>query len=214
MERYTDQYKVDVPVGQLGEWSIKRFTVSATAAKFEELRASISFSSRGRAVPEGTYTELYHTQRGVVMSDTPDEISDHLGFIRSAHGHVLIAGLGLGMVARACLLKPEVQSVTVIEVDADVISLVSPWLSQVAEKAGKVLTIVHADALTWKPPKGQRFNAAWYDIWDNLCGDNLKAMKTLHRRYGKRCDEQGSWGRSLIEYQEARERRRWAAWGG
>jgi len=204
MERYTDQYKVDVPVGQLGQWSIRRFTVSAEAAKFEELRAAIS-SSRGRGVPEGTYTGLYHTQRGVVMSDTPDEISDHLGFIRSAHGHVLIAGLGLGMVTRACLLTPEVQSVTVIELDADVITLVSTWLSQVAERAGKVLTIVHADALIWKPAKGQRFHTAWYDIWDHLCGDNLETMKTLHRRYGKRCDEQGSWGRDLIEARERRE---------
>jgi hypothetical protein len=198
MEQYTDKYMVDVPEGQSGDWEIKRFTVSPEAAQLEALRAIFS-SNRGLGVPEGTYTKLSHKQRGIIMSDTPDEIRDHLEFIHNAEGNVLINGLGLGMVTRACLQKEEVQSVTVVEISGDVIKLVGPWITKIAQDLGKALTIVHADALTWKSPKGQRYNAIWHDIWDNICGDNLATMHRLHRRYGKFCDWQASWARHLIE---------------
>lgn len=189
-----DKYKVTVPEGESGKWKVARFTVDADAAKLERLRSMFS-SSRGRGVPEGTYTRL---MRGghVVMSDTPDEIDDHRVAIRLARGNVLINGLGLGMVLQACLNKTEVERVTVVEYSADVLALVAPHYRAMF---GDRLTIVQADALTYAPPKGIRFGAVWHDIWDDMCADNLKQMHALHRRYGRRADWQGSWGRDWIE---------------
>lgn len=214
-----DDYKVGyLPEGEDGVWKVERFTVSKGEADWERLRSM--FSGGGRGVPEGTYTRL--TRNGeVIMSDTPDEIRDHLGAIRRASGRVLIHGLGLGMVARACLLKPEVEHVTVVDLSPSVVKLVGVPLMMKFGKGHCLLSnrgdvqimesdnlrILTADAYTWKPEKGERWHIAWHDIWDNLCTDNLKEMAKLHRRFGRRVNWQDSWGKGLLTAQKRREDR-------
>lgn len=130
------------------------------------------------------------------MSDTPDEIRDLYPIVWKAQGHVLINGLGLGVVLQACLQKEDVTRATVIEISPDVIALVAPHYR---EKYGDRFEVIQADALAWKPPKGVRYGAVWHDIWDTICWENLESMKLLHRRYGRRADWQGSWCRYLCE---------------
>jgi predicted membrane-bound spermidine synthase len=130
----------------------------------------------------------------MIMSDTPAEVADHRELIHVASGSVLLNGLGLGVAARLILAKPVVTDVTIIELSPDVIKLVSPHISDPR------LTIIEADAFTWQPPRGKRFNAVWHDIWDDICSDNLPGMHKLHRRYGRRADWQGSWCRELCEF--------------
>lgn len=181
---------VTVPEGVSGAWRIERFTVSEEAAGLANVR--MMFKPGGRRCRPGTYTRL--TRDGyLVMSDTPDEKRDHYWFVRQATGRVLINGLGLGMVLGAVLRKPDVEHVTVVEQSPDVIALVAPHYA-----SGRV-TVVCADALTWQPPKGERYGAVWHDIWDDICEDNLPDMKRLHRRYGRRTRWQGSWARELCE---------------
>lgn len=180
--------KVTVPEGTSGPWSVKRFEISPTHAKLESIRAM----SSGRGVCKaGIYTSLVHSRRGIVMSDTPDEMRDHFGFVYAARGHVLINGLGIGMALGAVLKKESVDRVTVIEVSEDVISLVGPHY------ACERLSIIHADAFDYSPPKRIRYGAVWHDIWDAICTDNLPEMTRLKRKYGRRTDWQGCWA----EYQ-------------
>lgn len=184
---------VQIPEGKRGPWSVQRFSVSEREAKMSQLQAIM----HGRGyVPPGTYTQLLHERRGIVMSDTPDEMRDHRGFVYQAKGQVLINGLGLGMALAAILKKPEVKGVTVIEIDPDVIALVGPAF------VGDRVAIINADAFLFQPPKGERYNVAWHDIWDDICGDNLAQMTTLKRKYGRRVDWQGCW----CEYQTRRAR--------
>jgi hypothetical protein len=61
-------------------------------------------------------------------------------------------------------------------------------------------------AFEWKPPKGVRYDAAWHDVWDDICTDNLVGMRKLHRKYGKRCGWQGSWCRGECERSARQER--------
>jgi len=187
-------YKVQVPVGNSGEWSVERFTVSLEDEKFGRLRSVISFGSRGRYVPAGTYTKL--TRRGaLVMSDTPDEIGDHLEAVYRAHGNILINGLGLGIVLDLCLQKPEVQSATVIEASSDVMKLVGGFY---LKKYPLRLTILCEDAFSHSVAKGTKYQMVWHDIWDDICTDNLPDMHRLHRKYGRVSEWQGSWGRELL----------------
>ena len=130
------------------------------------------------------------------MSDTPAEKWDHFEAVEKAKGNMLINGLGLGMFARACLLKDVVTHMTVVEKSPDVIKLVAPYLQK---EFGDKVKIVEADALEFHPPKGMRFGAVWHDIWDNICSDNLPEMHKLHRRYGRKTEYQGSWGRVDLE---------------
>lgn len=184
-----------LPEMSRGAWRIERKTV-AEPRQIDKIRALMN--GHQRWVPAGTYTGLF---RGdvIVMSDTPDEKRDHLLFVRAAAGSVLIMGLGIGMVLQAVLAKPEVTDVTVIELDPDVIAMVAPYYPDPR------VTIINADALDWRPEKGRVFDAAWFDIWDEISEDNLDAMKLLTRRFGRLARWKGSWGREQIE----RDRRRW-----
>ena len=184
-----DDYKVSVPEGQSGDWKISRFTVTEQTAKLEALRANMH--GHNRYCPAGTYTRL--TRAGqVIMSDTRDEIRDHRPFMELATGNILISGLGLGMVLNGCLKKPEVAHATVIEISPDVINLVGNYYQDLY---GDRLTIINADIMEWKPPKGTKYDFVWHDIWDSLCGDNVKEMSYLHRKFGKIAEIQGSWGK-------------------
>jgi hypothetical protein len=232
---YIDRYKVDLPEGTSGDWSIERFEVGKQDASMERIRSVVTGSNR--LVREGHYTMLKCGHQ-TIMSDTSDEIRDHMGAVAEAErhgGHVLINGLGLGMVAAAilnaelhceecsgyphrggCTCEPvaskryTVDKVTVIENSPDVIALVGPTLK---ERYGDRLEIIEADAFTYKPPKGIKYSVVWHDIWPDLCEDNLKGMGTLHRRYGRRCDWQGSWGKELLQYHRRRDRANYCCCG-
>jgi hypothetical protein len=192
---------VSVPPGQKGPWTISQFTIDRTPT-VQNMRLMLD----GRGVEPGTYTRLSHAARGVVMSDTTAEKRDHYAFVRAARGHCLINGLGLGMCLNAILRKPEVDFVTVVELDQDVIDLVWPTY------ANEPCEVVHASAFDYQPPKGARYGAVWHDIWDAICEDNLPEMSTLHRKYGRRADWQGSWARDTIERQRRAERNRYWRW--
>ena len=197
---YAD-YKVSLQEGVSGDWSIRKFAVSEDESRLQSI---LSLGKGGRFPTPGNYTGLYRRDT-VIMSDTPDEIRDHIGVINEATGDVLIAGLGLGVVLQAIAQKPDVASITVIEVSTDVIALVKPQL-ETREWFSKV-TIIEADIFTWKPPKNVVYNVIWFDVWDNLCTDNLAEMATLHRRFAKRTKYQGSWGKEYLKYVREKEKR-------
>lgn len=178
--------QVNVPEGSKGKWTVSKFVVSQADADFSRLRAAFK-GGRGY-VRAGTYTQLTCQGRGIVMSDTPDERQDHYAPVRFARGDVLINGLGLGMVLGAVLKKDSVLSVTVVEIDQDVIDLVGPTYT-----SDPRVTIVNESAFDYKPPKGIRYGMVWHDIWDDICADNLPEMTKLKRKYGRITDWQGCW---------------------
>lgn len=175
---------VNIPAAQSNQWRVETFDVPKSDWG--------AFIYGHRTPKPGTYTRL---MRGsiVVMSDTDAEKRDHSFAVHKANGHCLINGLGLGMVLGACLLKNSVTKVTVVEISADVINLVAHHYADAR------VEIIQSDALLYKPPKGVRYGMVWHDIWDNICADNLPQMHALHRKYGKRCDWQGSWARQECE---------------
>ena len=176
---------VDVPDGVSGDWKVDTFTID---------KPPLYFAMRGRSIPVGTYKRLMHKNE-VVMSNTPAEIDDFRGFLYYARGNVLVNGLGLGVVLKALLHKdPPVKTITVIEKSEDVIKLVAPTFNNEPR-----VTIINADALTWKPPRAMYYDSVWHDIWDYICAENLKDMVKLHKKYGKRCSYQASWCRAQCQ---------------
>lgn len=185
---------IDVPDGISGSWKVETIQVKA-----KELSELLSVLKTGRSVPEGTYKRLLRNNT-CVMSNTPDEIYDFMSFYYKATGSILINGLGIGVLVKALLSKPDITDITIIEKSEDVIKLVAPtYLTDPR------VTIINADAFEYKPPKDKRYNAVWHDIWDYICADNLTEMKTLHRKYGRKADYQESWCRGMCE----RYRRQW-----
>lgn len=157
-----------------GDWKVEQFTITDNEAKIHNIRETLN--CRGRFISSGTYWRLKCGSE-VVMSNTPAEIDDHIRFISKASGNVLIAGLGLGMVVKALLDKPEVHHITVVEKSEDVIKLVSPYYQD------SRVTIVHQDIFDYKPT--DTFDYAWFDIWTYISEENYIEMKKLNRKFAK-----------------------------
>lgn len=175
------------------------------------LRSLLQYGQRA-AVP-GTYRRMDDdTTHTLWMSDTPAELRDHhepwLQALHSGPGaRVLIHGLGLGVIAAAMLRLPNVDRVDVVDLDPRVHRLVGRQLRAAPFAAGR-LKLHRGDALTKPWPPGTRWSVVWHDIWPTIGADNLPTMHRLHRRFGGRCDWQGSWARALCE----RDRRDTRAW--
>jgi hypothetical protein len=193
--------RVSVPEGSVGEWSVSQFEIT------KDTPDALYYAIHGRPIPPGTYTRLTRggTGRGnVIMSDTPAEVRDHFEILyklrlAEPETHVLIHGLGLGMVLGAALRNPNVAHVDVVEIAAEVIALVAPTYS-----SDPRLTIHEGDAFTYRWSTWKRWDIVWHDIWPNLCTDNLGEMATLHRKFGRRCDWQGSWGKESLRAERRR----------
>lgn len=185
--------KCRIPAGNLSDVTVRKFRVSKHDAMFHNMRCAMKPTGHLLTIRPGNYTKL-GVGGVLMMSDTPAELIAHLSFVRKATGSVLITGLGLGIVVKACLAKPEVTDVTVVEHNQNVIDLIIPHLPK------RKLTVINGDAFTWKPPKGKRYNAVWHDIWATIDPDNSKEMGTLCRRFARRADWQDCWQRELVRY--------------
>jgi spermidine synthase len=194
-QTFSEAWRSTVPEGHKGNWSVEKFTVGDEG----RIRQISSFMNSGRMVPDGEYTRLMRN-RTLVMSDTPDERRDHSSAYWAAIGDVLIFGLGLGCYLQCVLSKPEVTSVEVIEISQDVIELVGSHFSDPR------LTISQGDAMEYQPVRGARWDCVWFDIWDDLCTDNLDSMAVLTRRFARRTAWHGAWGKEYLKRQRQQER--------
>lgn len=110
---------------------------------------------------------------------------------------MLVAGLGLGVVLRPLLVKPEVTAVIVVEINEDVIKLVGPKFSDPR------LVIMQGDAKDDGPidlfaERGHKFETIWLDVWAGINKDNEPEMKRLTAMWRRVLAPKGwigCWGR-------------------
>jgi hypothetical protein len=211
-DRWWEAHQVRLPTAQNGRWSIEHFSVGpeghVTDHGIEWPRGHYTRLVRySDEVPEVDETMGIYVRPGgnMVMSDTPDEIEDHrpaMEEIRKRGGRVLIHGLGLGMITRFALEQPNVEHVDVVELDQEVIDLVSPHYRD------QRLTIHQGDARTYPWPPDARWTVVWHDIWGDFKTENLKEMEAFHQRFEDRCEWQGSWSRNHLLAKQEREQSR------
>jgi len=197
------KYQVDLPDGERGPWRIEHETIDPNDPALFMYNLRAAFSGHGsREVLPGTYTRLVHAQRGIVMSDTRAEIRDHLSVIYrlelATTKRVLIAGLGIGMTLRWALKQDHIERIDVVEIDPDVMALVSPHYQdpRVEWWTEDIKTI------SW--PKYESWDVAWFDIWDTITPENLPEMALLNRRYARRATWKGCWCQAECRAQRGR----------
>lgn len=131
-------------------------------------------------IPSGEYVSLTYNGR-CIMSNTPMECRTNAHFVTWAHGDVLIGGLGMGMIVVSIQDKPDVKSITIVEKCQDVISLME---NQPNIKFSDKVKIICGDVFAWKPPKGQKFDCIYMDIWPYINEDVYREeMVPLKRKY-------------------------------
>lgn len=172
--QFPDMKTIHKPA-EIGEAKIDYRTVSKHEAVMSAWGGWLSYC------PPGTYARL-RVGGQVVMSDTPMEHSTNWNFAHKVNGDVLIAGLGLGMIVFPALVHERVKSITVIEKSADVIALVWPKVKKRNERKIPV-NVIHCDIHEWKPERSLKWDTIYFDIWPNICGDNLEEIAKLHHRF-------------------------------
>lgn len=122
---------------------------------------------RGYWSPPQLVTDFVALQRGSVtwMSTSPMELESQEIGIRLSRGHVLIFGLGMGWCAVNCALRDEVERVTVVELDEDVLALHRELdlAAQLPAEAREKLHIVQGDAYAYTPDRP--VDLLMPDIW-------------------------------------------------
>ena len=169
-----------MPEGKFGSAQIKHFTITQEQSTFCRLRALLNHRATEFISP-GKYAILL-VHGGVMMTDTDMERATNLELIKQARGHVLVGGLGLGMVVFALLAKrPKIHSLTVLEINLDVINLVTPWLRPWADPR---ISVIVADVFKWqKKKRDPKFNTIYMDIWPNVGGNYGNEVDQLREHY-------------------------------
>jgi len=167
------------------EQETENFKVVHHLATAEDVRRCKMFDRKGEYsdFKEGTYVELKTKKSlfsNIVMSDTPMELRTNLEAIYNSNGNVLIGGLGIGAILLLIQEKPEVKSIIVIEKYKEIIEMIKPNLS-----LNEKVTIIQGDIFEWIPEENTKFDTIYFDIWNNICGDNYSEMKELKKRFRK-----------------------------
>ena len=97
-------------------FTLKKFSISQKDCELMALRDCFNRRREFIGLQPGTYVKLIDKQaKEIVMSDTTMEQRTNYAVLYRANGHVLIGGLGIGMILLAIQEKPEVKSITVVE---------------------------------------------------------------------------------------------------
>ena len=103
----------------------------------------------------------------VWMSPAVSEIKSMQTGIDKGHGKCLTMGLGIGVLPYLWLLKDEVESVTIIEFNKDIINLFDTYIRP-QFKIPKKLKIIHGDAFDYyREDFLNQFDYIYIDFWES-----------------------------------------------
>lgn len=195
-----------IPEGEAAGVKVSHFTVTEDDVRLENMRNAFTPGGSMYHISAGTYARL-HVNGRLYMTDTQMERRTNIHFVRNATGDVLIAGLGLGLIVVPLLSNDSVRSVTVIERTQGVIDLIEPHLRN------PKLTVICADIFEWRPAKGTKYDAIYFDIWPDVCTSNLDEIAKLHQAFKFYVNRENpnvfmdSWQRDHLKYQRQADRR-------
>jgi len=174
-----------IPEGKSGEYAIEHYDIPEDKARLAITMATYNRDYLGREIFAGEFCKLKHND-SLIMSDSGGERYSNTEIVREAHGNMLIAGLGLGMILCSILPKPEVESVTVVEISYDVCHLILPHLSKYLGKHIEKLRVDEDDIYNYTPDR--KYDMIYFDIWGDYSGDTYEDTKVLHRKFNKYLD--------------------------
>ena len=181
-----DEYRKTIrfPAQKMGKWE----TVMGKYEAFEPFaRRDPILLSDFREIPQIGYFEkafefpAIHENGVEWMSVKPNEVETMKAPIQRSHGRVLTLGLGMGYFAFHASQKDNVESVTVIEREPDVISLFKEHILPQFPHREKI-TVICADALVYmeKELPQNRFDYLFADLWHDA-SDGLELYGRLKR---------------------------------
>jgi hypothetical protein len=163
--------------GHIGEWRLERQLQPVVRGYF-------------RGLQHASENWLLTRSDRVWMSLSPVEVESLAPHVSHMRGHVVIAGLGMGLALYNALLRPAVRRVTVVERDPEVIALFDAIRGAGWPRHDR-FAVEEADAMVWRPPEPVDYLYA--DIWDKL-GAPQAAADTRAMCRNLRPKSAGFWG--------------------
>ena len=153
----------------LGSWRLTHMTCKAYEAF---VCGDPVVCPDGRILPQIGYFERDYDYPAVLqngrewMTLLPNETVTIRPHVEKAHGRVLTFGLGLGYFAFSAAMKDSVESVTVVELDGDVIRLFSENILPQMSCRDKI-RIINSDAFEYADRffRQEKFDFVFTDIW-------------------------------------------------
>jgi len=163
--------------GRVGAWELKRQVQPILRGYFRGLQTCAE-------------NYLLIRENRVWMSLSPIETESLAPHVARMSGHVVIAGLGMGLALYNALLRPAVRRVSVLECDSEVIALFAGITGSDWPKSGR-FSIEQIDAREWRSPEPVDYLYA--DIWDKIGASNAGADTRIMCR-NMRPKSAGYWG--------------------
>lgn len=123
------------------------------------------------------------------MSDSPQEVEQHVRQLKLARGRVLVGGLGIGLAVAILARNRRVREIVVVEKSPDVVRLVSPHAWKFVERIdrGPSLTVVNSCLFEYLKSAGHKpFDFAFLDIWmptgQTVFADTVLPLRKLAKR--------------------------------
>lgn len=131
------------------------------------------------------YLALYQNNR-LWMSITPNEINTMKQDILDAYGDVLVIGCGLLYYPYMISNKNNVKSITVIEINEELIDLANKIILPQFENKNKI-NIIHADAYEYMNNLDKNYDYIYIDIWHDvsdgiLCYNKFKKYEQIYKK--------------------------------
>ena len=184
MDRYII-YKFNLTQQQLEsikeQWHYKRFEKYAHLLKIDK-----------------EYVMLYDKhQSKVMMTNNEFEMSSNQKFIDNSKGDVIIFGLGIGLIVYPLLQDDDIKSITIIEIDKELIDQTSYLLLESDTKSK--LSIINQNAFQYEDNK--KYDTIYFDIWPLINKEAFKEMKILSEKFSKNLKD-GGWMDSWLSEEE------------
>lgn len=145
------------------------------------------------------YVVLYDkSQLKVMMSNNEFEMITNQKFIDNAKGDVIIFGLGIGLIIYPLLQDDDIKSITIVEVDKDLIDETFPILLKADVKSK--LKVINTDAFQYQDNK--KYDTIYFDIWALINEQAFSEMKILSDKFSNNLND-GGWIDSWCSEEES-----------
>ena len=179
--------EVDISEGTSGDYEVAIYTDETTE---KDWQLYLSMPKCANESSDSWTVLLKASCLMPIMQNSDAEYVEHQWLWDNATGDVLIGGLGIGMCHQPLVDNDAVTSVTIIELEQDVVDLV--WDDCAKDDT---FSVVVADFETWTPPEDSSFDTIWGDSW---LVDNPLLMKDyrtlITNRYSQYTENIGFWG--------------------
>lgn len=164
---YLNNIKINHIKGK--NWEFRK----ASYKPYEAFVCDDFLNDNGKIIPQiGFFSEKYsfpavYQNDRLWMSIVPNEVNTMKEDLNKIEGNILVCGLGLGYFSYMASLKAKVSSITIVEIDEEVIDLFKTFILPQFEYKDKI-KLIKADAVSYIKNNYKAYDYVYIDLWHDV----------------------------------------------